>query len=186
MGGYCRRLEARPERVRCLARNPAHIESRVAETTEFVQGDLLNRSSLDRAFEGVDVAYYLVHSMASGEDFEELEERSAQNFAEAARLAGVQRIIYLGGLGESSNLSSHLGSRQRVGEILRDTGVPTIELRASIIIGSGSLSFEMIRGLVEKLPVMTTPRWVQSRAQPIAVEDVLAYLVDSLDIELTG
>jgi uncharacterized protein YbjT (DUF2867 family) len=177
-------LEDREEQIRCLARTPEHLQSRVSEATEVVQGDLLEPDSLAPAFTGVDTAYYLVHSMASGENFEELEEKSARNFAQAAREAGVARIIYLGGLGDGSQLSPHLASRQHVGDILRASGVPTIELRASIIIGSGSLSFEMVRALVEKLPIMTTPRWVQSKAQPIAIEDVRAYLIAALDIEL--
>lgn len=178
------RLEARGVRVRCLARTPANLRSRVAEGTEVVQGDLLDAASLAEAFEGVDDAYYLVHSMATAEDFERRERESAANFAHAAREAGVKRIIYLGGLGDSKDLSAHLASRQRVGEILRSSGIPTIEFRASIIIGSGSLSFEMVRALVEKLPVMIAPRWVQSKAQPLAIEDVLDYLVAALDIDL--
>ncbi len=177
-------LEARADRVRCLARTPSHLQPRVSEDTEIVAADLLEFESLAPAFEGVDTAYYLIHSMAAGDGFEQLESRSAENFACAARAAGVRRIIYLGGLGGDDDLSAHLASRQQVGQILRASGVPTIELRASIIIGSGSLSFEMIRGLVEKLPVMITPTWVRSRAQPISIEDVLAYLVASLDVDI--
>lgn len=180
------RLEARDEKIRCLARTPSNIRSRVADETDVVQGDLLDTESLSGAFDDVDTAYYLVHSMATGEDFEDLERESATNFANAARTAGVKRIIYLGGLGESGELSPHLASRQRVGRILRESGVLTIELRASIIIGSGSLSFEMVRALVEKLPVMIAPRWVRSRSQPIAIEDVLAYLLAALDVESEG
>jgi uncharacterized protein YbjT (DUF2867 family) len=115
------------------------------------------------------------------------EDRSASHaFATAARDAGVQRIVYLGGLGSGSELSAHLRSRQEVGRILRESGAPTIELRASIVIGSGSASFEMIRAVVEKLPVMITPRWVKTRSQPIAVEDVVAYLMQALDIQISG
>jgi uncharacterized protein YbjT (DUF2867 family) len=136
---------------------------------------------------GVHTAYYLVHSMASANSFEVEDRRAAQAFAVTARDAGVQRIIYLSGLGNSgSELSAHLRSRQEVGRILRDSGVPTIELRAAIVIGSGSASFEMIRALVEKLPVMITPRWVNTSTQPIAVEDVIAYLKQSLDLEING
>ena len=178
------RLEAGPHHVRCLSRHPSNLRPRTAECTEIVQADLLDPATLGRAFQNVDVAYYLIHSMAAGEDFEDLEQETAEHFARAAREAGVKRIIYLGGLGQSGDLSPHLASRQRVGQILRASGVPTVELRASVIIGSGSLSFEMIRALVEKLPVMTTPRWVQSNAQPIAIEDVLDYLMASLDIKL--
>ena len=135
---------------------------------------------------GVHAAYYLVHSMASANSFEEEDRSAAHAFAAAARDAGVQRIVYLGGLGSGSELSAHLRSRQEVGRILRESGVPTIELRASIVIGSGSASFEMIRALVEKLPVMITPRWVKTRSQPIAVEDVIAYLMQALDLQISG
>jgi uncharacterized protein YbjT (DUF2867 family) len=135
---------------------------------------------------GIHAAYYLVHSMASANSFEEEDRRAAHAFAAAARDAGVQRIVYLGGLGSGSELSAHLRSRQEVGRILRESGVPSIELRASIVIGSGSASFEMIRALVEKLPVMITPRWVKTRSQPIAVEDVIAYLMRALDIQISG
>jgi uncharacterized protein YbjT (DUF2867 family) len=140
-------------------------------------------SSLDEAMKDVHTAYYLVHSMAAGSGFEERDRLGAENFARAARDNGIRRIIYLGGLGGGGKLSGHLASRQEVGEILRGSGVPTIEFRASIIIGSGSLSFEMVRALVEKLPVMITPRWVRSRAQPIAIEDVTAYLLKALELE---
>jgi uncharacterized protein YbjT (DUF2867 family) len=130
----------------------------------------------------VHTAYYLVHSMAAGGGFEERDRLGAENFARAARENGMKRIIYLGGLGGSGRLSSHLASRQEVGQILRRSGVPTIEFRASIIIGAGSLSFEMVRALVEKLPVMITPRWVRSKAQPISIEDVTAYLSKALEL----
>jgi uncharacterized protein YbjT (DUF2867 family) len=135
---------------------------------------------------GVDTAYYLVHSMGDDGDFEVLERRGASTFAEAARAAGVRRIIYLGGLGFGDELSAHLESRQAVGRILRESGVPTIEFRASIIIGSGSLSFEMIRALVEKLPFMITPGWVRAPAQPIAIEDVIEYLLDARKASIEG
>ena len=129
----------------------------------------------------VSTAYYLVHSMASEGSFRQQDRLAAEAFAAAARRAGVKSIIYLGGLGGEGNLSRHLASRQEVGRILRDCGVPTLEFRASIIIGSGSLSFEMIRALVDRLPVMITPRWVRTRSQPISIEDVIAYLVAALD-----
>jgi uncharacterized protein YbjT (DUF2867 family) len=137
--------------------------------------------SLGRALEGVHTAYYLIHSMGTNEGFREADRKAAKLFGETARKAGVRRLIYLGGLGGGSNLSSHLESRQEVGRLLRGSGICTIEFRASIIIGSGSLSFEMIRALVEKLPVMVTPRWVRMRAQPIAIEDVIAYLLAAID-----
>ena len=149
-------------------------------------GDVLDRQSLDAAMRGVDTAYYLVHSMAA-ENFEETDRQAACNFAETTRNAGVRRVIYLGGLGQSgSELSAHLRSRQEVGEILRSTGVTVIEFRASIVIGSGSLSFEMIRALVERLPVMITPRWVSVLAQPIAVNDLIQYLQAALDLSAAG
>ena len=132
--------------------------------------------------DGVHTAYYLVHSMGSSGKFEDEDRQAAQNFADAARAAGVHRIIYLGGLGEGDQqLSAHLRSRQEVAHILRSSGIPTVELRASIVIGSGSLSFEMIRALVQRLPVMICPRWVAVKTQPIAIEDVIAYLVQSAE-----
>jgi uncharacterized protein YbjT (DUF2867 family) len=177
-------LEGAGRRVRCLARHPEALRERVANTTEIVKGDILDATSLAAAMAGVHTAYYLVHSMASANSFEEQDRLAAHAFAAAARDAGVQRIIYLGGLGSGSGLSAHLRSRQEVGRILRESGVPTIEFRASIVIGSGSASFEMIRALVEKLPVMITPRWVKTRAQPIAIEDVIAYLTQALDLNV--
>jgi len=174
-------------RVRCLARQPEHLSPRVPAGVEVVQGDVLNAASLPAAMQGVETAYYLVHSMGATGDFEKQDSVAAENFAAAARAAGVQRIIYLGGLGEDDpDLSAHLRSRHEVGERLRAHGVPVIEFRASIIIGSGSLSYEMIRALVERLPVMITPRWVRVTAQPIAIGDVLAYLRAALSLKLDG
>lgn len=173
--------------LRCLARRPEPLRSRVSSTTEVVRGDVLDPGSLRGAMEGIEAAFYLVHSMGSRGDFEQEELRGARNFGEAAARAGVSRIIYLGGLaapGES--LSPHLRSRVRVGDELRSHGVPVVELRASIVIGSGGLSFEMIRALVERLPVMVTPRWVDIPAQPIAIGDVLAYLEESIHVPLEG
>ena len=176
-------LESRGERVRCLARRPEALAQKVAPTTEVVAGDVLDRSSLDAALHGVETAFDLVDSMGSKGSFEQKDRRAAESFGAAARQAGVRRIIYLGGLGRGDEeLSSHLRSRQEVGEVLRRCGVPVIELRASIVIGSGSLSFEMIRALVERLPVMVTPRWVKVPAQPIAIDDLLGYLVAALDL----
>ncbi|MDR3456466.1 MAG: SDR family oxidoreductase [Verrucomicrobiae bacterium] len=173
-------LEKRGLTVRCLARRPEFLLPKVAPGTEVMAGDVLDRDSLARAMRGVATAYYLVHSMAAN-DFEETDRRAAHNFAEAAREAGVQRIVYLGGLGAGSELSSHLRSRQEVGNILRSTGVPVIEFRASVIIGSGSLSFEMIRALVERLPMMIAPKWVTVLAQPLAINDLLQYLIAAGD-----
>ncbi len=174
-------------RVRCLARQPEHLLPRVPAGVELVQGDLLDAASLSLAMQGVEAAFYLVHSMGATGDFEKQDRLAAENFAAAARAAGVQRIIYLGGLGEDEpDLSAHLRSRHEVGERLRAHGVPVIEFRASIIIGSGSLSFEMIRALVERLPVMVTPRWVRVTAQPIGIGDVLAYLRAALSLKVEG
>ena len=179
------RLEALGLRVRCLARRPEHLSGRVGPGTETVAGDVLDRASLERALEGVENAYYLIHAMGSNADFEAQEGEGARLFAAAAKARGVRRIIYLGGLGgDEHSPSAHLRSRSAVGRILRESGVPTIELRASIVIGSGSLSFEMIRALVERLPAMITPRWVRVTAQPIAIEDLLGYLLESLRLPL--
>ncbi|MHB1297364.1 MAG: SDR family oxidoreductase [Gemmatimonadaceae bacterium] len=179
-------LQRQGYRVRCLARHPAMLEASVAPSTEVVAGDLLDRASLDAALRDVDAAYYLVHSMGSTGSFEETDRQAAQNFADAAKKAKVSRIIFLGGLGrEDTALSPHLRSRHEVGAILRESGVPVLEFRASVIIGSGSLSFEMIRGLVERLPVMTTPKWVHVPAQPIAIDDALQYLVAALRLPVS-
>ncbi len=171
-------------RVRCLARQPENLLARVPEGVEVVPGDLFEAASLQVAMDGVDAAFYLVHSMGAAGDFEKQDRRAAQNFGAAAKSAGVQRIVYLGGLGEDDvELSAHLRSRHEVGATLRASGVQVIELRASVIIGSGSLSFEMIRALVERLPVMIMPRWVRVKAQPIAIDDVLAYLRAALKLD---
>ncbi len=185
-GRLLRVLEERGEAVRCLARRPEYLRGRVAAATDVVGGDVLNYDSLRAALDGVGVAFYLIHSMAANEDFEEQDRLAAENFARAAQEAGVRRIIYLGGLGREPGLSRHLRSRQEVGRILRESGIPTIEFRASIVIGSGSLSFELIRALVEKLPVMIIPRWVGKRAQPLAIEDLVDYLVAAVNGGLQG
>lgn len=185
-GRLRRRLEENGRRVRCLTRRRTGLASQAGAATEIVEGDVLDARSLGRGLAGVESAYYLVHSMGSGGDFEDQDRAGARNFANAAREAGVRRIIYLGGLGHGDDLSPHLRSRHEVGAILRESGVPVLELRASIVIGSGSLSFELIRALVERLPVMITPRWVEVEAQPIAVDDLLAYLVAALDLPLAG
>lgn len=175
-------LERQGLPVRCLARHPGNLRSRVAPRTEIVAGDVLDPSTLTDTMRGVTVAYYLVHSMGSTGDFVEQDRLGARHFAAAAKSAGVRRIVYLGGLGEDDPaLSPHLRSRHEVGTILRESGVPVIEFRASIVIGSGSLSFEMIRALVERLPVMITPRWVRILAQPVGIEDVIAYLMSVAD-----
>ena len=186
-GRLLKALEAAGRPVRCLARHPEFLVSRVSSSTVVVQADCLDRTSLALALEGVDTAYYLVHSMGSAGQFEDEDRQAARNFADAAREQGVRRIIYLGGLGNQDQaLSAHLRSRHEVADILRGSGVPTIEFRASIVIGSGSLSFEMIRALVQRLPVMICPQWVETKAQPIAIEDVVAYLVAALELRLEG
>ncbi len=183
-GRVARALEERGVDLVCLARRPEYLRPRVGPATRVVQGDVLDAASLAAALRGVDVAYYLVHSMGSSGDFEEQDRLGARNFAAAARAAGVRRIVYLGGLGGEEALSPHLRSRHEVGRILRESGVPTIELRASIVIGPGSLSFELVRALVERLPVMLVPRWTKVQAQPIAVRDLTEYLLGALAIEL--
>jgi len=184
-GRLLTQLVHRGHRVRCLARNPAHLLQRVPAGVEVVAGDVTSRDSLMAALREVDAAFYMVHAMGDATGFEARERAGAVNFAEAARARGVGRIIYLGGLGdETTDLSPHLRSRQEVGRILRESGVPTIELRASIVIGSGSLSFELVRALTEHLPVMITPRWVSVLAQPIGIQDLLAYLIEALDVPI--
>ena len=182
-GRLLKALEAAGRPVRCVARHPEFLRSRVSSSTEVIQADCLDRASLRPAMAGVQTAYYFVHSMGSAGQFEEEDRQAAQNFADAAREQGVERMIYLGGLGNQDQaLSAHLRSRHEVADILRSSAVPTIEFRASIVIGSGSLSFEMIRALVQRLPIMICPRWVEVKAQPIAIEDVVAYLLAALEL----
>jgi uncharacterized protein YbjT (DUF2867 family) len=157
----------------------------VSPTTEVVSGDVLDPASLIAALDGVHTAYYLIHSMSSTQDFEAVDRQAAAHFADAARQTGVARIVYLGGLGDSSSaLSPHLRSRQEVGAILQRSGAQVLEFRAAIVIGSGSLSFELVRALTERVPVMITPHWVSVVTQPIAIEDLLAYLLAALDLAL--
>ncbi|GAC1490378.1 MAG: SDR family oxidoreductase [Vulcanimicrobiaceae bacterium] len=168
--------------VRVVARDSARLAGRFPEV-EIVEGDLFDAASIRASLQDVDVAYYLVHSMMRGRgDFAENDRNAARIFAEAARDAGVKRIVYLGGLGvEDATLSRHLRSRHETGKVLRSTGVPVTEFRAAMIVGSGSASFEMMRYLTERLPVMIAPKWVDTPCQPISVRDVLAYLVAELD-----
>ncbi len=185
-GRLLKSLEDRGYHVRCLARRPATLKAKTGPSTEVFAGDLLDRPSIELALRGVDVAYYLVHSMGSAGSFEQSDRQAAKNFGAAAKAAGVSRIIYLGGLGNTEeDLSAHLRSRHEVGDVLRESGVPVLEFRASIIIGAGSLSFEMIRSLVERLPIMITPKWVKVPAQPIAIDDVLQYLVEALELPVS-
>ncbi len=186
-GRLLSRLESEGYPIRCLARKPEHLQHRQNRQIEAVQGNVLEYDSLHAAMHNVDSAYYLIHSMASDGQFEEEDRIAARNFGKAAKEAGVKRIIYLGGLGNpDENLSPHLKSRQEVGKILRESGVQVIEFRASVVIGSGSLSFEMIRSLVERLPVMITPRWVSVPTQPICITDLLQYLTDAVSKPLEG
>jgi len=175
--------------VRCLVRDPNRLRGRGWESqVEIVAGDVLDRESLGPALAGCRSAYYLVHSMAGGTgSFRDRDLRAAQNFAAAAGEVGLERLIYLGGLGRRDEQpSKHLSSRHEVGEILRAGTVPTTELRAAMIIGSGSASFEMLRSLVKRLPVMVCPRWVSNRTQPISIRNVLAYLVGCLETPATA
>lgn len=176
-------LQQRGLRVRCVTRRPEALRDHLDATTEVVQGDVFDPPSMLAACAGVETAYYFVHSMGDNADFEAQDRIAAENFSKAAAQAGVRRLIYLGGLGNpDEKLSKHLRSRQETGDVLRAHHHEVIEFRASIVIGSGSLSFEMIRALVERLPIMICPRWVQVKAQPIAIEDLLAYLVAALDL----
>ncbi|WP_411910708.1 SDR family oxidoreductase [Actinotalea sp. M2MS4P-6] len=172
-------LLAAGHRVRAIARQPHRLRDRPwAGDVEIVEADAGDLDAIREGLRGADVAYYLIHSMAGGKRFEQRDRRLALTFAQAAREAGVRRIVYLGGLHpDTDDLSPHMASRREVGEILLAGGVPTTVLQAAVILGSGSASFEMMRYLTERLPAMTTPRWVENRIQPIAVRDVLRYLV---------
>ncbi|HEY2428474.1 MAG TPA: NAD(P)H-binding protein, partial [Acidimicrobiales bacterium] len=177
-------LEHRRVSLRCLAREPERMRPRVVSSTQVVRGDVLDRPSLDVALRGVHTAYYLVHLMSGSKDFERDDRQAARNLAGAAKQAGVRRLVYLGGLGDDADptLSPHLRSRHEVGEILRDSGVETIEFRASVVVGAGSLSFDLMKSLTDRLPVMICPRWLSTPTQPIAVDDVRAYLLAALDL----
>jgi len=178
------RLLAGGYKVRCLAREPAHLCGRPwSDEVEKVKGDALNGDGLNEALRGVDAAYYLIHSMADVPSFQTLEEKAAGAFAAAARTNGVRKVIYLGGLGaDTGGLSKHLTSRHRVGEILRASGLNVTEFRAAIIVGSGSVSFELLRYLTERLPLIPCPAYLRdTRCQPVAIRDVLSYLISALD-----
>jgi uncharacterized protein YbjT (DUF2867 family) len=172
--------------VRALARRPAKLAGRAFAdhpNLEVVAGDVTDAGSLAPALDGVRVAYYLVHSLGGGGDFADADQHAARTFAHACAQAGVERIVYLGGLGrdDDETLSEHLRSRHDTGDALREAGVPVTELRAAIIVGSGSASFDIIRDLARRLPFMLTPRWVRSRCEPIAIRDVTWYLWRVLD-----
>jgi uncharacterized protein YbjT (DUF2867 family) len=169
--------------VRVLARNASRLQDRPWKTqVEVVEGDVLIPETLNEAMQGVSAAYYLIHSMMDSDDFHNRDLLAAKNFGIAAKAAGVNQILYLGGLGDPEDgLSEHLNSRQQTGDALRQSGVPVTEFRAAVIVGSGSVSFEMIRYLTERIPVMICPKWVYTRVQPIAIRDVLQYLVAAVD-----
>jgi uncharacterized protein YbjT (DUF2867 family) len=178
-------LLAAGHEVRVLVRDAARYDA--PESVEVVEGDLLEPGSFEESLADVEAAYYLVHSMRAGEDFAEMDRRAAHNFAKAASDRGVERVIYLGGLGEErERLSHHLRSRREVERILADGDYDLTTLRAAIVVGSESASFEMIRQIADRLPLMVTPRWVRTRCQPIAVDDVVAYLVGVLDVPETA
>ena len=182
-GVLLEQLEASGHTVRCLARRPNKLAGKTGPNTEVLAGDASDPSDLARACVGIDTAYWLVHSMESGVDFERADRLAAERFAEAAKAAGVKRIIYLGGLGaDDDTLSAHLRSRHEVGAILRASGLDVVEFRASIIIGAGSFSFDLVRTLVERLPVMICPAWLATPTQPIAIADVVAYLAAAVDL----
>ncbi|MDZ4701408.1 MAG: SDR family oxidoreductase [Rhodothermales bacterium] len=171
-------------RVRCLVRDPVRLQGRLWQhDVEIVAGDVLQPESLAPAMQGVYAAYYLVHSLAGGSDFHQRDLTAASHFGVAARAGGIKRIIFLGGLAEAApGLSEHLRSRQQTGDCLRSAGVPVTEFRAGVIVGSGSLSFEMIRYLTERVPVMICPQWVYTRTQPIGIREVLEYLAAALAV----
>jgi len=190
-------LLRRGHTVRCLARNPAKMAAIIERLrrgeegavdplpgrVEVEVGDASSAEALERACTGIDVAYWLVHSMDRGIDFERADRLAAERFAAAARAAGVKRVVYLGGLGaDDDRLSAHLRSRHEVGTLLRGTGLDVVELRASIVIGAGSFSFDLVRTLVERLPVMICPAWLATPTQPIAIDDVVAYLAAAIDL----
>ena len=180
-----RLLKSKSLAVRLLVRNRLKVQLSVAEQVAIEEGSTFDQSFLTKALKGVDTAFYLIHSMGSKEDYQDLDRRSAEYFRDACISAGVRRIIYLGGLGVKESASKHLLSRIETGEILsgRPDQIQTIWLRAGVIIGSGSASFEIIRNLTQKLPVMITPRWVRTRTQPIGIEDVLSYLERSVTLD---
>jgi len=171
-------------RVRVLVRNANRLGGRTwSSSVEIIEGDVLRPDSLPPVMKNVDYAYYFIHSMSDTSDFSEMEASAARNFGDAASNAGVKRILYLGGLGHpDSDLSTHLRSRHQTGEVLRESGVPVTEFRAAIIVGAGSISFEMIRYMTERVPIMITPKWVSMKVQPISIQNVIDYLVQALEV----
>ncbi len=183
-GRLAPRLAQAGYRVRVMARDPQRFQGRPwLGQVEVVQGDVFDPASLNAALAGIDVAYYLIHSMLGGSGFHQRDLEAARRFGQAAKAAGVSRIIYLGGLGDpTADLSAHLRSRQQTGQALREAGVQVTEFRAAIIVGAGSVSFEMVRYLTERVPIMICPRWTYTRVQPIAIRDVLDYLVAAIEV----
>lgn len=184
--GLVSKLLEAGHKVRCLVRDPKKISKKEAwDSVETIQGDVLKKETLQKAFNGIDVVYYLIHSMASGQkNFEEKDRMAAENVVASLSKTAVKRIIYLGGLGkENKETSAHLHSRHEVGNVLRSSGIPVTEFRAAVIIGAQSASFKTIYYLVKRLPVMICPRWVYVKTQPIAIADVLRYLAQALDIK---
>jgi len=173
--------------VRCFVRSPEKLEPSVRDRVEIAVGDIQNQNDVQAALSGVDVAYYLIHGMGQSGDFRDYDQQAARKFSSIANDAGVSRIVYLGGLGDDNDpgLSPHLKSRHEVGEIFRSSGVLTVELRASVVLGPGSLSYELIRSLTNRLPVMICPRWLATPTQPISIEDVIAYLAEAKDLAVT-
>ena len=183
-----RLLEKGRYRIRLLVRNQKKVQTAIAEQCDIRIGSTFDKASLDTALDGVDIAFYLIHSMGEKTDYRSLDRESAEQFRDACIGAGVRRIIYLGGLGVRDNASKHLLSRIETGEVLskRPDRIETIWFRAGVIIGSGSASFEIIRNLVQKLPIMITPRWVRTKTQPVGIHDVLAYLEHAIELEHDG
>ena len=177
-------LEQQPVVLRSLARNPDKLRPLVKESTQIVRGDILDPPSLDESLKGVHTAYYLVHLMSGSKDFEKDDRQAATNFAQATKKAGVRRIIYLGGLGDDTDPkpSPHLRSRHEVGQLLRASGVETVEFRAGMVVGAGSLSYQLMKSLTDRLPVMICPRWLTTATQPVSVDDVLAYLMTAREL----
>ena len=183
-----RLLEKASVNVRILVRNRNKVQVAIVDQIDIREGSTFDVPSFEQALLGVDTAFYLIHSMGTTDDYRNLDRESAQNFRDACIEAGVKRIIYLGGLGVKESASEHLLSRIETGEILsaKADHIETIWLRAGVIIGSGSASFEIIRNLCQKLPLMITPQWVRSRTQPIGIDDVLSYLQLSIDLKIQG
>jgi uncharacterized protein YbjT (DUF2867 family) len=178
-GRLAAELQARDHAVRALARDPAKLDLDGAEVAE---GDVAKGTGLDEALDGIDVAYYLIHSMGRGNDsaYAERDRTAARNFGDAAKRAGTKRVVYLGGLGPTGDdASEHLRSRHEVAELLGERVSDLAYARAAMVIGAQSASFEMLKALVERLPAMICPRWVETRSQPIAIGDVVAALADA-------